>query len=617
MSFRIRMLVLITLLLTGAVFVTASILTWNTYQALLEQQREAGEVVVRILARTAYLVQNFPIEMENAIAEQMVTEATITAHFVDAAEQAGWTPDEINSHLQQIVANTTLSEFWVTDEKGHAYLRNADNIDFTFDPDPTKNPQSYIFYDLLTGKQNVVIQAATRRDYDGKVFKYVGVGGVDKARIVQVGYEASVLEESRQRVSLDRLSRELVSGGDIRAIRVVGQGLETQVFQAGPGVSKDMTSLDRQMLENVVERNQEQAYVEDRFLKVIEPIRGTDANGPVAGAVIIYLPTDHLQAAIQREVAGAALAALVILLAGMVMSVFMSQLVTRPVQIFQRAATSLQAGSYRPELLRDVIARKDEIGHLGVVFDRMAREVGARDRHLKLLRVIIPIGVALSAEKDFSRLMETIVIEAQRITSADAGSLYLRTDDNMLRFVILRNESLGMVLGGTTGKEVTLKPVPMYDEQGKPNHNNLASYSALTGKRILLDDAYLTSEFDLSGTRAFDAQTGYHSKSFLTMPLKDTSDKVIGVLQLINAKDSLTNEIIPFEEDEILDFLALITSAALSAYIRDESMREEINKLRIEVDLAKQNKQVDEIAESDYFKNLQVQAELMRKKRKS
>jgi HAMP domain-containing protein len=611
------MLLLITLLLAGAVSVTASVLAWNTYQALLEQQREAGEVVVRILARTAYIVQGFPAEMENAIAEQMITEATISAHFVDAAEQAGWTADEINAHLKQIVAGTTLSEFWITDENGHAYLRTAQDIDFTFDPDPVRNPQSYIFYDLITGKQSVIVQAATRRDYDGKTFKYVGVAGIDKPRIVQVGYEAGLLERLNQPASLSRLSHELVAGGDIRAIRVVDQGLETQVFEASPGINRDMTALDRQMLKNVVEQGLNQAYVEDRFLKVIEPIWGTDSNAPAGGAVIAYLPTDRLQAAIQREIFSASLAALVILLAGMAGSVFMSQLVTRPVESFQRAATSLQAGDYRPELLRDVIARTDEIGHLGVVFDQMAREVGTRDRHLNLLRVIIPIGVALSAEKDFSRLMETIVIEAQRITSADAGSLYLRTDDNMLKFVILRNTTLEMALGGTTGNHITLNSVPMYDEQGQPNHNNVASYSALTGKRVLVQDAYLTTDFDFSGTRVFDAQTGYHSKSFLAMPLKDTADKVIGVLQLINAKDPLTNEIISFEEDEILDFLALITSAALSAYIRDENMREEINKLRIEIDLAKQNKQVDEIVESDYFKNLEIQAELMRKKRKS
>jgi HAMP domain-containing protein len=616
MNFRLRMLLYITLLLTGAVLLTASILTWNTYQGMLEQQRGAGEVLARILARAAYTVQDFPTQMENVIGEQMINEATITAHFVKAAEQAGWSQDAINADLKQIVASTTLSEFWITDENGHAYLRNADNIDFTFVSDATKNPQSAIFYDLITGKQKAVVQLAARRDYDGKVFKYVGVAGVDKPRIVQVGYEANILEKLQQNTGLARLNQELVNSGDIRAIRVVNREMETKSFNADPSVSKDLSALDRRMLQEALGKNQNRTYVEDRFLKVIEPVRDVVSNGPVTGAVIVFLPTERLDAAIWHQVSGAFVAALVILLAGVVASIFISRLVTRPVNTFQRAAASVQAGNYQPELLSSVIAREDELGHLGVVFDRMAREVGARDRRLNLLRIIIPMGVALSVEKDFSRLLETIVIEAQQITLADAGSLYLRTDDNMLNFVILRNQSLQIALGGTTGESITLKPVPMYMGD-VPNHNHVASYAALTGKRVALKDAYLTTEFDLSGTRAFDEQTGYHTKSVLTMPLKDTSDKVIGVLQLINAKDRVTQQVIPFEEDEVLDSLVLITSAALSAYIREESLRAEINKLSVEVDLAKQNKQVEEIAESDYFKKLQAQAELLRKERNS
>jgi HAMP domain-containing protein len=375
------------------------------------------------------------------------------------------------------------------------------------------------------------------------------------------------------------------------------------------------------MVKTVLNQGHTQAYVEDKFLKVVEPVRAIDSsgalNGSTGGAVVLYLPTNRLQAAIERQISQSIVAALAILLAGVVMSIFMSRAVTRPLDSFREAAASVHAGGYQPDLLSGVVTRKDELGKLGLVFDQMAREVGARDRRLNLLRVIIPMGVALSAEKDFSRLLETIVIEAERLTNADAGSLYLLTDDNMLKFVIVRNQTLEIALGGTTGKEMTLQPIPLYDEQGHPNHNHIASYCALTGKSVSIENVYTTTEFDLSGTRAFDTQTGYHSKSVLTMPLKDTSNNVIGVLQLLNAKDHKTKEVVHFQEDEVVDSLALITSAALTAYIREETLREEINKLRIEIDHSKQNKQVDEIAESDYFKNLQAQAALLRKKRKS
>lgn len=617
MSLRSRMLLFTSLLLAGAVLVTASVLTWNARQSMLDDERESGQILARVLAHTSYIVEDFPAEMEGAIADQMVTEATIAAHFVAAAEKAGWSADEINAHLKQIVATTTLSEFWITDSNGHAYLRNQDGIDFTFSSDAAKNPQSAVFYQLITGKEKVIIQAAAKRDYDGKSFKYVGVGGVDEPRIVQVGYEASLLDALRERVSMDRLSQELVAGGDIRAIRVVDASYKTTVFQSAAGLSPDISDSELAVIKDVLVKGQGQSYLDGNFLKVIEPIRGIDANGPTSGAVILYLPTDRLQAAIQRQVTQAVAAALAILLIGVVMSSIMAHTITQPLTAFRRAAASVQTGSYQPGLLADVLLRRDELGALGRVFDQMARDVGARDRRFNLLRVIIPIGVALSAEKDFSRLLETIVVEAQRITNADAGSLYLRTDDNMLKFVIVRNETLNVALGGTTGREVTLQPIPLFDEQGNPDNSHLASYSALSGKRVVLEDAYATTEFDLSGTRAFDAQTGYHSKSFLTMPLKDASDNVIGVLQLINAKDPITKEVVPFQDDEVLDSLVLITTAALSAYIREETLRTEINKLRIEIDQSKQNKQVDEIAESDYFKNLQAQAEEMKKRRKS
>jgi hypothetical protein len=46
---------------------------------------------------------------------QMVAEARIAAHFVDAAEKAGFTTEEINRHFRQLAETTVINEFWVTD----------------------------------------------------------------------------------------------------------------------------------------------------------------------------------------------------------------------------------------------------------------------------------------------------------------------------------------------------------------------------------------------------------------------------------------------------------------------------------------------------------------------
>ena len=59
----------------------------------------------------------------------------------------------------------------------------------------------------------------------------------------------------------------------------------------------------------------------------------------------------------------------------------------------------------------------------------------------------------------------------------------------------------------------------------------------MTGKSINVPDAYESDDFDFSGTKKFDEGTGYRSKSFLCVPLRNSQEEVIGVLQLLNAVD--------------------------------------------------------------------------------
>ena len=166
----------------------------------------------------------------------------------------------------------------------------------------------------------------------------------------------------------------------------------------------------------------------------------------------------------------------------------------------------------------------------------MGRSVTFRYKQLRLLQRVIPIGVALSAEKGFNRLLETLVIEAQSLANADAGTLYL-LQGNLLKFVIVRNTSMGIAMGGTSNNDISFEPVRLYKEDGAENHTNVASYAALTRQKIMIADAYETSAgFDLAGTKSFDQRTGYHSKSFLTIPLESQAKEIIGVLQINQCK---------------------------------------------------------------------------------
>jgi len=176
------------------------------------------------------------------------------------------------------------------------------------------------------------------------------------------------------------------------------------------------------------------------------------------------------------------------------------------------------------------------------------------------------IGLALSKEKNMSKLLEMILIEAKRIANSDGGTLYMMTDDNRLRFEIMMTDSLDFHMGGTSGKEIPFYPVKLYDEEGNPNKSMIAAYVGLTGETVNIPDAYKAKGFDFSGTKMFDEKTGYHSQSFLTVPLKNHEDEIIGVLQLLNAQNNNTKKIIPFASDiqEMVEALASQAAVAIT-----------------------------------------------------
>jgi len=174
------------------------------------------------------------------------------------------------------------------------------------------------------------------------------------------------------------------------------------------------------------------------------------------------------------------------------------------------------------------------------------------------------IGASLSAERDINRLLESILTAAKAITRADGGTLYRVADDKTLRFEIVRTTSLAYYLGGTTGNPVPFYPIQLMDKDGKPNHGMVAAYAALTGKTVNIPDAYTAEGFDFSGTRNFDKKTGYRSKSFLTVPMKNHENEIIGVLQLINAADPDSREIVPFSPSDQRLAESLASQAAIA-----------------------------------------------------
>lgn len=133
------------------------------------------------------------VSVEEATSKHMVAQAMLTAHFIDAAIQAGFSTDEINWILRKVAAQSVISEFWISDENGRIAYTNNPGTGFAFPTDANAGTQAAPFAALFSGLTAVVVQHAQPRQLDAAVYKYVAVGGVDRTRIVQVGINAAEL----------------------------------------------------------------------------------------------------------------------------------------------------------------------------------------------------------------------------------------------------------------------------------------------------------------------------------------------------------------------------------------------------------------------------------------
>ncbi|MDB4878783.1 MAG: metal dependent phosphohydrolase [Gemmatimonadetes bacterium] len=209
-----------------------------------------------------------------------------------------------------------------------------------------------------------------------------------------------------------------------------------------------------------------------------------------------------------------------------------------------------------------------------------ARRATAEAEHrARELAELTAIGVALSTQRDLGTLLELILTQARRLTSSDAGSLYLvergEGDEPVkLRFARAQNHSL-------PGLPFSTFTVPI-------DHTSLAGYAAATGEPLVIGDVYLLPD-DVSyrQNRSFDDKFGYRTKSMLVIPMKSHRDEVVGVLQLINRKRSpdlrLTADAVVDEEVQPYDARCLELTSALASQaavaIENGRLYEDIERL--------------------------------------
>ena len=187
-------------MLSIAILTNSASLLYSSATALRNEAEIAAVHLAELIAGTfadmgEISLANVARTLDSTLDAPMTAQARIVAHLVEAAESAGYDAPRIIELLDAIIRETVLDEFWITDDEGFSYLTNVRDetgalVPFQFDPDPALQPQASKFHTLLMAPldgEDFITQPAQVREIDQEVFKYVGVGGVDQPRIVQVG----------------------------------------------------------------------------------------------------------------------------------------------------------------------------------------------------------------------------------------------------------------------------------------------------------------------------------------------------------------------------------------------------------------------------------------------
>ncbi len=204
------------------------------------------------------------------------------------------------------------------------------------------------------------------------------------------------------------------------------------------------------------------------------------------------------------------------------------------------------------------------------------------DLHDQLL-ALNRIGIALSRERDINDLLNLILSESRKFTGAEAGSLYVR-EGSQLRFAVSQNEILERRQKALQKKEAVALPETAPAGKGSGafsgfyvslNKSSLSGYVGVTGRVLNIADAYkIPAAREYHFNKSFDEKNNYRTKSMLIVPMKDSADNVVGVLQLINARKNKT--VVPFAKNFENLVLSLASQAAIA--LRNATLTQELRE---------------------------------------
>ncbi len=168
------------------------------------------------------------------------------------------------------------------------------------------------------------------------------------------------------------------------------------------------------------------------------------------------------------------------------------------------------------------------------------------------------LALALTTEHEIDVLFDKILTESMDLTNCDGGTVYVKEGDKLC-FESLYTRSKGVHMSRLDG-DVSLPPVAL-------NRSSVCACAAIDKELINLPDIYESADYDFSGAKKYDSLNDYRTRSMLVIPMIDDTNSVIGVLQLINAKND-AGEVIAFETRFERMISAMTSLASVSLHNR-------------------------------------------------
>lgn len=377
MSLRSRIALVAALLVLAAVAVNTVLQTLAARRAILEQARSGGDGIAGLLARAVAFAEDVPTAMEDEIGRHMLAEARLLAAYAAAAERAGISGDAMVEQLRSITEETIVDQLLVTGTDGVGTIdTERPSHPFTFLPDPAKQPEAHVFHRLLSGELPAVVQKAQPRDQDGKVFKYAGVGGIDKPRIVEVGMEATFRERLDRQFGVRRLVDELV-GGDVREVQILDPQLVPVYSRwidasgAEQGDAATLQQSDADLVRESLATGQPIGRFAGDSYRVAAAV--TKSDGRSSGAVLVRLATDSSREVLWWQAASGAATAFFVGLPTVLASIWLARSIADPVGRALAVAESIAEGDLTQTV---TVEGEGEMGRLLRSLERMTHSLG-------------------------------------------------------------------------------------------------------------------------------------------------------------------------------------------------------------------------------------------------